>query len=167
MTPLHFDPLSDSSREDPYPLYRRLRAEAPVYRVPGQGWYCVSRYEDVLGVLRTPEVFSSRAMLTALMGNSNDGRLPITPAVLLFAARLMWTARLNPFLMHKRLSLIASDGARHDELRAIVNRGFTPRRIAVWEPRARDLVAECVAKLARGEPFDLVARSRDPAAASR
>jgi cytochrome P450 len=154
MTALHFDPLSDSCREDPYPLYRRLRAEAPVYHVPSQDWYCVSRYEDVIGVLRTPEVFSSRAMLTALIGN--DGRLPVTPTVLAFAARLMWTARLNPFSMRKRLSLIATDGARHDDLRSVVNRGFTPRRIAAWEERARAIVAECVAKLDRGQPFDLV-----------
>lgn len=154
--PIVFDPLSDVCRDDPYPLYRALREQAPVYEVPGQNLFCVSRYEDVLGVLCAPEVFSSRAMLTALLNPGNDAKLPFTPAVLAFAARLLWTARLNPFRMRKRLSLIASDGARHDELRTIVNRAFTPRRIAAWETRARSIVADCIAKLDGGAAFDLV-----------
>jgi cytochrome P450 len=42
-------------------------------------------------------------------------------------------------------------------MRAIVNRGFTPRRIAAWEARATAIAAECVEELRRGGPFDLVA----------
>ena len=151
-----FDPLVDVRRADPYPLYRELREQAPVHRAPNSDVYCVSRYDDVLQVLRTPEVFSSRAMLTVLLNAGPEAKLPITPAILWFAARLMITARLNPFLLRKHPSLIASDGVRHDGLRAIVNRGFTPRRIAEWEKRAREIVASCVAKLDRDEPFDLV-----------
>ncbi|MBM4383419.1 MAG: cytochrome P450 [Deltaproteobacteria bacterium] len=37
-----------------------------------------------------------------------------------------------------------------------MNRGFSPRRITLWEARAKEVVAECVAKLDRGERFDLV-----------
>jgi cytochrome P450 len=153
---ISFDPLRDVQRPDPYPLYRALREEAPVHRAPESGYYCVSRYEDVQQVLCSPDLFSSRAMLTVLMPGGTDGELPLTPRLLWFAARLMWKARLNPFLLPKNPSLISSDGARHDALRAIVNRGFTPRRIAQWETRARETVAECVAKLDRGEAFDLV-----------
>ena len=151
-----FDPLVDVRRADPYPLYRELRERAPVHHVPNSEVYCVARYDDVLQVLRTPEVFSSRAMLTVLLNAGPDAKLPITPAILWFAARLMITARLNPFLLRKHPSLIASDGTRHDALRAIVNRGFTPRRMAQWDARAREIVASCVVKLDRGEPFDLV-----------
>ena len=153
---ISFDPLRDVARPDPYPLYRALRDEAPVHRAPGSGHYCVSRYDDVQHVLRSPELFSSRAMLTVLVPGGTDGELPLTPRLLWFSARLMWKARLNPFLLRRNPSLISSDGARHDRLRAIVNRGFTPRRIAAWEQRAREVVAACVAKLDRGETFDLV-----------
>ena len=104
-----FDPLVDVRRADPYPLYRELREQAPVHRAPNSDVYCVSRYDDVLQVLRTPEVFSSRAMLTVLLNAGPEAKLPITPAILWFAARLMITARLNPFLLRKHPSLIASD----------------------------------------------------------
>jgi cytochrome P450 len=151
-----FDPMRDVSRDDPYPLYRALREEAPVYRVPGRDTFCVARYADVHAVLKSSDVFSSRAMLTAVLNPEADGRLPITPATIALAIRLVWSARLNPFQMHKHPSLIAADGERHDGLRAIVNRGFTPHRIAAWRTRAREVVAECMAKLDRAEPFDLV-----------
>jgi cytochrome P450 len=74
---------------------------------------------------------------------------------LLFAARLMWTARINPFAIVNVPSLIASDGERHSLLRAIVNRGFTPRQITAWESRAREVVAGCMTKLRSGA-FDVV-----------
>ncbi len=154
--PIAFDPLVDVRRLDPYPLYRALREEAPVHRVAGRDMFCVARYDDVLQVMRSPDLFSSRAMLTVLLNGGPDGELPLTPGMIWFAAKMLITARLNPFLMRKRPSLIATDGERHDQLRAIVNRGFTPRRIADWEARAREIVAGCVAKLDRGEPFDLV-----------
>ncbi|HEY8122818.1 MAG TPA: cytochrome P450 [Myxococcota bacterium] len=153
---ISFDPLVDVRRTDPYPLYRELRDSAPVSRAPHGEVYSVARYDDVQTVLRTPELYSSRAMLTVLLNTGPDAKLPLTPSLLLFAARLMIAARLNPFVMFRHPSLIASDGARHDALRAIVNRGFTPRRIASWEARSRAIVADCVAKLDRGEPFDLV-----------
>jgi cytochrome P450 len=154
---ISFDPLHDVGRPDPYPLYRALRDAAPVHVAPGSGHYCVSRFDDVQQVLRSPDLFSSRAMLTVLMpGGGADGALPLTPRLLWFSAKLMWRARLNPFALRKNPSLISSDGARHDALRAIVNRGFTPRRIAAWEQRAREVVAACVAKLDRGDAFDLV-----------
>lgn len=151
-----FDPMRDVGGEDPYPVYRRLREEAPVYQAPNTNLFCVSRYEDVLAVLRNADAFSSRAMLTALLNPSKNGRLPLTPATLALAARLIWVARLNPFQMHKHPSLIAADGGRHDSLRAVVNRGFTPHRIAAWQARAREVVGQCIAKLERSEPFDLV-----------
>jgi cytochrome P450 len=55
-------------------------------------------------------------------------------------------------------NLIAEDGERHTGLRKVVNRGFTPRRIAALETRVREVAAECVAKLTRrGESFDVIA----------
>ncbi len=153
---IDYDPLRDFGRADPYPLYRALRDEAPVHRAPVSGFYCVSRFEHVQHVLRSPDLFSSRAMLTVLMPAGADGGMPLSPRVLWFSAKLMWKARLNPYAFLKRPSLISADGAYHDALRAIVNRGFTPRRIADWEKRAREVVAACVAKLDRGEPFEVV-----------
>ncbi len=46
---------------NPYPAYRVLRREAPVYRTP-LGFLAVSRYADVLAILRDPARSSSVAM---------------------------------------------------------------------------------------------------------
>jgi cytochrome P450 len=152
--PFDFDPYSPAWRDDPYPKYRELRDHAPVHWSPEAQVWCVSRYEDVMAVLRNHDAFSSRAMMTQLM-LGGEKKPPITLRSLVFAARLLLVARVNPFHMPSVPSLIASDGERHALLRAIVNRGFTPRQIAAWEKRAREIVAECLAGLRSGD-FDVV-----------
>jgi cytochrome P450 len=59
--------------------------------------------------------------------------------------------------MRRAVSLIASDPPRHEAMRGIVKRGFTPRTIASWEPRVRAIVAERMAAARDGEAFDVVA----------
>ena len=149
-----FDPFSPVWRDDPYPKYRELRDCAPVHWSPEAKAWCVSRYEDVMGVLRNDELFSSRAMMTQLMMSGQVDGPPVTARILLFAAKLLLSARINPFAFPKVPSLIASDGERHSALRAIVNRGFTPRQITEWEKRAREIVAECMRSI--GDGFDVV-----------
>jgi len=151
-----YDPCLSDWRSDPYPHYRELRERAPVYWAPSTGAWCVSRYDDVMFVLRSPEIFSSRAMFTFLMNQGRDGAPPLTWQTLRFLVRFVWKTRLNPLEFTTARNLIAEDGDRHTALRAIVNRGFTPRRIADWEERARALVAESMAKLRSGERFDVV-----------
>lgn len=56
-----FDP---ATQEDWFPTYRRLRHEAPVYQIPGTDIYVVTRYADVLHVLRHQDVFPSGTGLT-------------------------------------------------------------------------------------------------------
>jgi cytochrome P450 len=145
-----FDPISPAWRDDPYPRYRELRDRAPLHRSPETGFWFVSRYDDVLAVLRDHDAFSSGAMMTQLM-LGGEKKPPITPRSLWFAARLLWTSRINPFELPRVPSLIASDGERHSTLRAIVNRGFTPRRVTAWEARAREIVRECLANAPTGE----------------
>ncbi len=57
-------PLLTALPRDPYPVYRALRDHAAVHFAPDSKAYCISRHEDVVQVLRRPEVFSSRAMAT-------------------------------------------------------------------------------------------------------
>lgn len=155
MTP-DYDPCLPAWRADPYPHYRALREHAPVYWAPATRAWCVSRHEDVLFVLRSPELFSSRAMFTFLMNDGQEGIPRLSWPMLRFLVRFVWKTRLNPMEFATARNLIAEDGDSHTALRAIVNRGFTPRRIAAWEARAQELVGECMARLRAGEPFDLV-----------
>jgi|GEM_PF-5219379 len=56
-----FKPLAPETVECPYSFYAALRREAPVYQVPGAGFFIVSRYDDILEALRHPEIFSSKS----------------------------------------------------------------------------------------------------------
>jgi cytochrome P450 len=156
MTP-EYDPLSPRHRADPYPVYRQLRDHAPVYLAPKSGMYCVSRHADVSEALVHPDVFSSSAMNTVL---SDLG--PMRPRLLLSLLSFLVRTKVNPFEMRRRGSLISIDPPRHDALRSIVNRGFVPRRVAAWEPRARRIVTDAMAGLRPGEPFDIVERLAIP-----
>jgi cytochrome P450 len=151
-----YEPFRAEVRDDPYPFYARMREQAPVYFAEEAQAFCISRHEDVMAVLRSPEDFSSDAMRTMLAG-MRPGSDPMKDPEAF--QRLMAFAQALPFspqeLMVAR-NLIAEDPPRHGVLRAIVNRGFTPRRISAWEPRARAIVDECVAGLRRARSFDLI-----------
>ena len=147
---LDFDPLCPG-RDDPYPVYRQLRDHAPVHWAPEAGMFCISRHEDVARVLKDPDNFSSSAMNSVLTDLG-----PIGPRLAFALLRFLFATRINPFEMQRRGSLISIDPPRHDALRAIVNRGFVPRRIAAWEARARQIVAESLRGFVPGERFDVV-----------
>jgi cytochrome P450 len=149
-----FDPLAPP--DDPYPLYRRLRDEAPVHHSPERGVWSVTRFDDVMEVLRRPETFSSRAMFTMLLAGGSEKLPPLSFDFVRFLWNMLVKVRLNPLEFRTARNLIAEDGERHASLRAVVNRGFTPRRIAAWEGRIRELVAECCAPLRERGDFDVM-----------
>jgi len=140
MSDLRFDPLDPVTQADPYPFYAGLRREAPVLRVAPYGFHVVSRHEDVVQVLRRPDLFSSAAM------NGLAGRAA--------------TAVGAPLPAFSAETLIGADPPAHTRLRKIVNRGFTPGRIAAWEPRIRQVAAALVdgfAPRGRGDFMEAVA----------
>ena len=159
-----FDPFSPAWRDDPYPKYRELRDSAPVHWSPEAKVWCVSRYDDVMNVLRSHDAVLVARDVDAADGRRREDSRPSRSRSLLFAARCSWKARINPFALPNVPNLIAEDGERHSLMRAIVNRGFTPRQIAAWEPRVREIVAACMAPLRRGEPSTWcgISRSRCP-----
>ncbi len=150
---VEYEPFGAQWRQDPYPTYRSLRELDPVHWASEAGCFCLSRYDDVVSVLRNHEHFSSRAMLTMLANTNAQG--PLWRQLLAVGEFLVRT-RLNPFALQRTENLITSDPPRHDVMRAIVNRGFTPRRIRAWEVRAREIAQTCMGKLRRGERFDVV-----------
>ena len=121
-----YDPYSPDLRENPYPVYRYLRDEAPVYRHPDKGYFVVSRFADVLETLYDHETYKSGAGIT-LEGLPPD---------------------VQP-------EMITMDPPRHDELRALVKRAFTPRAISALEPRVYETARSLVAEL-DPDAFDLV-----------
>jgi len=122
------DIFSAEFRDDPYPFYAALREARPVYREPRYGGYLLTRFDDVLEALVDPATFSSA-----------HGPGPMPSGGMASAA-----------------ALPATDPPHHDQLRALVSRGFTPRRVAESEGRIETLARELVAALPDGVDFDLV-----------
>jgi cytochrome P450 len=152
---LIYDPLAPPDWQDPYPIYRRLRDEYPVYHAERMGTWCISRHADVSAILRDTKTFSSASAFEVLM---RDRLRNIGLRDAFEIGRFLYRSRLNPLTARKSLppSIITSDPPQHDELRAIVSRGFTPARMRIWELRVREIVSACMEKLHRGEPFDVV-----------
>jgi cytochrome P450 len=161
MSLLDFDPFRSEMRIDPYPAYAELRRHAPVHRIESSGSYAVSRYADVHFVLRHPELFSSSAMIGMLAGGLASGA-PSSGMGLrgAEAARFSELAQKLPTPPMEALamrSIIGADPPVHGPLRAVVNRGFTPRRIAALEPRIREIARAALDEVAGADEPDLVA----------
>ena len=131
------NPMDPEFQQYPYPKYAELRRDAPIYRHPA-GFIGVSRYRDVVQVLTTPELFSSKAM----------GGMDMPAG----------TTDLNP----SHGSLIGKDPPVHTKMRNVVNRGFTPRRIGKLEPRIREVIDELFAEFAGTGQCELMSALASP-----
>jgi cytochrome P450 len=135
MSDLALDPYDYDFHEDPYPYYRRLRDEAPLYRNDELKFWALSRHGDVLQGFRNSTTLSNR------YGVSLD---PISRSL----------------DAHKVMSFLALDDPGHLRLRTLVSKGFTPRRIRELEARVTEIaVLHLDAALQAGSPgapFDFV-----------
>jgi hypothetical protein len=127
---LEFDPYSYEVHEDPYPFYRRLRDEAPVYWNERVGFWALSRHADVLAAFKDPVRYSNAGGVSLERSSAGD------PAALAF--------------------FLAMDPPRHDRLRNLVSRAFTPRRVAELEPRVRALAAGHIDRFAGARRCDFI-----------
>ena len=119
----HFLRLNEELLKNPYPFYQLLRENAPVFREPDFGVFLVSRYDDIVEVNRQPEVFSS-----VLVANAPYVDLPC-PVDELPA----WRAA-NPY----GDKILSNDPPDHTRHKRMINRFFTPKRVADLEPRIRE-----------------------------
>ena len=126
---VEFNPYDWQVHEDPYPIYRALRDEAPVYHNPQLGFWALSRHADVLAAIRDWQRFSS----------SNGVALEA----------------MGPEA-HRVMSFLGLDPPRHDRLRSLVSRGFTPRRVQALEPHIRDLATHYLDRFADRGRGDII-----------
>ena len=124
---VRFDPYSYEHHEDPYPTYRQLRDEAPAYLDPDRGFWALSRHDDVRAAIDDWSTFSSSGGIT-LERRTQD---------------------VEPML-------IEMDPPRHTELRALVSRAFTPRRVADLEGPIRELAGELADSFTPGARVDVI-----------
>lgn len=130
MPTIDFNPYSYEIHEDPFPTYRALRTYAPVYRNEALGFWALSRYDDVLAAFKDPLAFSNAQGVSLERSSMGD------------ASALA--------------SFLAMDPPRHDQMRALVSRGFTPRRVADLEPQVRALTARYIDGFVAAGQCDIV-----------
>jgi cytochrome P450 len=119
-------------RSNPYPVFAELRRQPTLTQVDTLGFWAVTRYADVLQVLKNPQLFSS-----------TGGRAIAEPA---------WLGRHNPFAD----SIVMVDPPKHTRLRALVNRAFGPTALARLESRVRGFAQQAAAELPLGHPIDFM-----------
>ena len=128
---VYYDPYDVDINADPYPVFRRLREEAPLYFNDTLDFYAVSRYDEVEQGLRDRETFiSGRGGVLELIKSG----IEIPPGTVIF-----------------------EDPPTHTMHRGLLSRMFTPRKVAALEPQIRKFCAEALDPLMGADRFDLVA----------
>lgn len=128
---VYYDPYKVEIVKNPYPVYRRLREEAPIYYNEEYDFYAVSRFDDVQKGLGNHQVFSS----------ARGGILELIKA----------NVEMPPG------TFIFEDPPIHTVHRGIVARIFTPRRMNGLDSMVREFTARTLDSLVGRDSFDVVA----------
>jgi cytochrome P450 len=138
---MDFNPFDPEFIANPYPVYHRLRAEAPVFRSPFGAWV-LTRYDDALAVLRDAR-FGRRGfepLLQAVFGSGQpEGRAAAPPG--------------EGFVT----SMLFRDPPDHTRLRALVTKAFTPRVVEALRPRIQAIVDELIDRVRDTGRMDVIA----------
>jgi cytochrome P450 len=127
---VYYDPYDVGINADPYPVFRRLREESPLYYNEQYDFFAVSRYEDVERGLKDRETFiSGRGGVLELIKSG----IEIPPGTVIF-----------------------EDPPTHTIHRALLSRMFTPKKVAALEPQIRRYCADALDPLIGSERFDLI-----------
>jgi cytochrome P450 len=130
-TGVYYDPYMREIVENPYPVYQRLRDEAPLYYNEKYDFYAVSRFDDCSRGLNDWQTFPS----------GRGGILEIIKAGI----------EMPPG------TVIFEDPPTHDIHRALLARAFTPRKISALEEKTRQFTAQCLDPLVGSGGFDIIA----------
>jgi cytochrome P450 len=126
-----FSPYDYRIHADPYPVYARLRDEAPLYRNDQLDFWALSRHEDVSAAFRNWEQFS------------NANGVSLEPSA--------WGQHAR-----RSMSFLALDPPRHTRMRALVSKGFTPRRVRDLEASIASLAKQYLDRALARPAFDFV-----------
>lgn len=128
---LYYDPFDTAIDDNPYPVWRRMREEAPLYHNEKYNFYALSRYEDVARELPNWQTYRSGRGTTADILFAN---IEVPPGILLF-----------------------EDPPLHDLHRRLLSRVFTPRRMLAVEDLVRGFCVRELDPLIGAGGFDFIA----------
>jgi cytochrome P450 len=135
----HYDPHSKEVFDDPYPVYQRLRDEAPAYYIEEFNCWFLSRFEDIWQAEQDNESF------TVTEGVTSDFVLTTRPEIAPMTDR-------SPY--GRSLSLV--DPPLHTRFRTLINGNFMPVMARSLEPFTRKLARSLIDELVDRGRFDVV-----------
>ncbi len=128
---VYYDPYDVGIDADPYPVFRRLREEAPLYYNEPHDFYAVSRFADVeRGLVDRDTFISGRGGILELI----KANIEMPPGVVIF-----------------------EDPPTHTIHRSLLSRVFTPKKVAALEPKIREFCAASLDPIVGTGGFDFVA----------
>jgi cytochrome P450 len=127
---LYYDPYDFEIDTDPYPIWRRMREEAPLYWNDRHEFFALSRFADVEAALVDWGTYSSaKGSLLELI----KADLQMPPGTFIF-----------------------EDPPAHDLHRGLLSRVFTPKRMHAIEPKVREFCARSLDPLVGSGGFDFI-----------
>ena len=138
-----YQPFSEEQLDNPYKFYRRARNEEPIFYSDLLNAYVITRYDDVLEILKNPKVFSSAKSLQAIG--------EFSPEVI--------TELRQGFPV---VSLISSDGDEHKRLRSPLQKAFAPRRLIKAEESIRATANQLVDNFIHNGAVDIMSEFAHP-----
>jgi cytochrome P450 len=124
--------------DDPYPLFAELRERAPVKQLEPNGWWVVSRYEDVVYAFKHPELLENGRTMTIYWSSSDE--------------RLREDSPIN-----NKATMAFADPPAHTRIRKLLMTAFVPRAVARLEDRIRAITNEYIDQILAKDEFDLMA----------
>lgn len=137
-----FDELlgTEAFHENPHSAFHQMRQNAPIYWSNAWKAWVLTRYEDVIAVLRQVDKFSNAGRVSYLLQNlDNDVR-----------------QQLTHLEQHYEIGLAHSDPPDHTRLRALLNRVFTPRMVETWRPRIETVTNQLIDTMLEQEQPDII-----------
>lgn len=126
----YYDPYDVGINADPYPAFKALREQAPVYYNDVHDFWALSRFEDIDRAFRDHETFiSGRGGILELI----KAGIEMPPGILIF-----------------------EDPPTHTIHRRLLSRVFTPKRVAELEPKVREFCADCLDPLVGADEIDFI-----------
>jgi len=127
---VYYDPYDFDIDTDPYPVWKRMRDEAPLYYNEKYDFYALSRFADVEKCLVDWRTYiSGKGMVLEMMRSD----IEIPPG-----------------------TILAEDPPAHDIHRGLLSRVFTPRKMNAIEPKVRDFCARSLDPLVGSGGFDFI-----------
>ena len=144
MVTVEYNPWTPEAMVNPYPMYRQLREEEPVRRSELLDGWVLTRYDDVVAVLKDPRFSADR----------RKARNKLVEAAMAAQEEMGPIANVQ--------TMLSSDPPEHTRLRGLVNQAFTPKAVEAMRFHIQEIVDDLLNQVQSNGRMDLVEDLANP-----